>query len=417
MAGLFKYKVPKADLKDAERIRGMREGGGPKLDVKPVKTAAAVKKLESLPGEMKKTAGQHRRRMKKSHPETYKKVMKKKGEKRMAKKKVVKKISKFATHGTEMDVPGPNKPISKSFITEKTPTKAEFKAKKSKGRAAAKNVKVTRTTPRGSFESAQRVAGKAQETGAARVTRPIHQDAIAGGGARRVTGTTAAETTTGRRVGAVKKIREAAAAQQAGRPVTKPTPLRQITAQAGQAPAPRRTGAVLKHKPAMGRLAARAAKSLGRAGAAIAKATPEIMKYKPMKTFHTAGAVKGAGVRAAAWQGTKRVAPGVAAGVALGTAIGGKKGATTGAVLGGAVAAVLPRVASRAALPLAAGMGAVDIGRAGVQAYKGVKAAKHVKTHARAATKAGYRVTRKHPVIGMITGDPGIKITKAKKKK
>lgn len=113
----------------------------------------------------------------------------------------------------------------------------------------------------------------------------------------------------------------------------------------------------------------------------------------------------------------RRVAPGAGAGVALGAAAGGRRGAAVGGAVGAGISAIAPRLITRTVLPVAAAAGAVDIGRAVYHGARAVGAAKHVKRHARAAKKAGYRVTRRHPLWGAITGEPGIRIQKVEDKK
>lgn len=84
-----------------------------------------------------------------------------------------------------------------------------------------------------------------------------------------------------------------------------------------------------------------------------------------------------------------------------------------------AAGGVLRRVGKRLLLGRLAGpVGTVAdialIGDAAVQAYKGYKASKELKLHARAAKKRGYKVTRNPIWYGLLTGDPGIKIKKRK---
>jgi hypothetical protein len=120
---------------------------------------------------------------------------------------------------------------------------------------------------------------------------------------------------------------------------------------------------------------------------------------------------EGAGViRRFAGKVARRAIPGVATGAQVGQALG-PGGARQGAVAGGVVSVVAPRLVSRIALPVAAAAGAVDIGRAGVEAYKGARAQAHVKKQAAGAKKAGATVTRAHPVVGMIAGRANIKVS------
>ena len=73
------------------------------------------------------------------------------------------------------------------------------------------------------------------------------------------------------------------------------------------------------------------------------------------------------------------------------------------------------RVAGRVSLVTSAALAAKDISGMAYQGYKSYKAQSHVDKTAEAAKKHGVRVTRKPFVIGLLTGDPGVKVHKKKK--
>jgi hypothetical protein len=402
MAGLFKYKPSKKGLKEAAELRKVKVGSGPthgpkmegavpkpkappKINVPPTKTAAAAKKLESLPAEMRAKTGAMRRKMKRTHPQQYKEIMQKKGQKRVAARQAAKAEAGKMTKppaGTKMATKAEAKALAQKGVKEvraKAAAKADVDLGKRVG--AAKKVKI---------------AARVQQAGAP-VTRKIRTP----------------DENLGRRVGAEKKVMEAAKAQQAGRPVTKPVKPKLLPATAsGSAP--------------------QAAKGPG-LGARVRGTGRKVMgkvKMKGMESFFKGkvpaeGAGRIAGAKAGLGRIARRAAPGAAAGAALGAAAGDAK---TGAGVGAAFSLLAPRIVAKSALPVAAATSAVDIGRATYHGVQAKKAAGHVKRHAQAAKKAGYKVTRK-TFMGAMTqkgamgflmgeaGDPGIKITKVGKGK
>jgi hypothetical protein len=167
-----------------------------------------------------------------------------------------------------------------------------------------------------------------------------------------------------------------------------------------------------ERKPGVGRVG-RAVRTVGRETMPFAGAGAKPSRVLPTKFSKPVGALRWAGRGAG---GLGAIGGQVAAAAAAGK--GAKqiaKEAGTGVAISGTLGVVAPRLVTRVAAPIGAAQGIYDIGRATKAAYKGVKAAREVAPHARAAKKAGFKVTRRAPWKGLLTGKADIKVRETAK--
>ncbi len=344
----------------AARMEGVATPKPPKIDVQPTKLAAATQRLDKQAAERTQA-------------------------------KAAKSGMTKPPAGVKMATPEEAKALAQKGV-------AAVRAKKA---AASTDVGKRITTEKAVGARSERWAS-AQQKGLVPATRPGATEIT-----RPRTGAVGGEF---RRVGAAKKVQEAAAAQQAGRPVTKPTPLTRIPAQASStAPAPATATTSVP--------AARTRRVMGVARRVSGGRAPSPLtnlaaaRQKIMSTTVGEGAGRTARATAASYRGVGRVlarAPLAPLGAAVGHSMGapsgrGKEGAAIGATAASLTAAVpkfmggtaIRAAAGKVALPLAVADTGYKVGELAVRMGQAAGAQRHLKKQARGLAKMGVS-TKKH---------------------
>lgn len=290
-------------------------------------------------------------------------------------------------------------------------TPAETKSLAQKGVAAVREKKAAAAPARGTLAASE------GETPGRRITveKAVAKRARRWGSVQQkglISATRAAPAPEGgfKRIGAQKQIQAAAEAQQAGRPVTRPVPLKQITARATEvgaaAPAPTTAAPAARTRRIMG---------VGRRvkGGRVPSPMTDVAAAAQKIASTTAGEGAGRIARAAAASyrgvgGALAKAPLAPVGAQIGHAMGapsgrGKAGAAIGATAASATAivpkflggAAVRAAAGKVALPLAVAETTTKVGELGYRMGQAVGAQRHLKKQAKGLAKMGV-TTKKH---------------------